>query len=293
MTARGGAEAVELDLSGLRVRVAGLPTTLAAALRGAWRDFPPPPPPAGGAREAWLSIVLDEPLPDEPPAAAYRPKAMQASLGAESARYRLPEGELVIERGQAARVRLARDLPERRDYFTLLNLLRAAIAWRLPDRGGAMLHAAGLVLDERAVLLVGSEGSGKSTWARAGERAGAHVISDDVVLVDGAAAGFEVLGAPLRSDHRGPQRPGRWPLAALLFAEHGAPPRLRPASRLLTRARLASNLPFLAEGLESDPRVAAVLERLVARAPAAELRFAPDPSFIAPLVAWLDGLPRD
>ena len=48
------------------------------------------------------------------------------------------------------------------------------------------------------VVLVGSEGAGKSTWARLGEEAGAHVVSDDLVLVDPSESGFCLLGAPFR-----------------------------------------------------------------------------------------------
>jgi hypothetical protein len=56
------------------------------------------------------------------------------------------------------------------------------------------LHAAALVRDDRAVLLVGSPGAGKTTLAIALAKAGFEVLADDVVLLDQAGL---VRGLPL------------------------------------------------------------------------------------------------
>jgi hypothetical protein len=56
-------------------------------------------------------------------------------------------------------------------------------------RGLEVLHASGVVLDGRAVLLTGSPGAGKSSLAAALVRAGGRLLSDDAValaLTDGA-----------------------------------------------------------------------------------------------------------
>ncbi len=184
----------------------------------------------------------------------------------------------VDETGQAE-LSLTRGLGPR-EYFTLLNLLRAALAWRLPHRGAVLLHAAGIVVEKGAFLLVGPEGSGKSTWAELGQRAGAHVLSDDLVLVDGGGARLEALGSPFRSTHRADYRPGRWPVCAILFPRHGDSPAWTPCDGMLARARLAANLPFVSSALEQDPRVAAVVERLATAVPCRELTFGLDPAFV-------------
>ena len=162
----------------------------------------------------------------------------------------------------------------------MANLLRASLAWALPGRGGALLHAAGIALDGRAFVLVGPSGSGKTTWARVAGEAGAVVLSDDLVMVDGIGPRLEALGAPFRSTLRLPLAAGRWPLAAILFPRHGARPSFEPCSALLAKARVTANLTFIADAVERDERVAGVIERLTSQVACADLAFAPDPSFL-------------
>jgi hypothetical protein len=60
------------------------------------------------------------------------------------------------------------------------NLLRIMVAYRLVDLGGALLHSAGVVVGERALLVAGRSGAGKSTLAAKAEREGFAVASDDL-----------------------------------------------------------------------------------------------------------------
>ena len=156
--------------------------------------------------------------------------------------------------------------------------------------GGAMLHAAGIVLEGRAFVLIGAEGSGKTTWTLRAREAGADVLSDDIVVVTRSASGaFEALSTPFRSAQYGTLLAGRWPIAALLLPEHGAPARLRPVPGLALRARLFANLPFVVEALATDTRVADVMDALATSVPARTLTFSPDPSF----VPWLRAFPLE
>jgi hypothetical protein len=189
-----------------------------------------------------------------------------------------------LDLSQRARVELCEDLGAL-EYFTLLNLLRAALAWSLPSRGGALVHAAAVVLEGRAFALAGPEGSGKSTWSRIAEQGGARVVSDDLILLDPDGSRFALLGAPFRSTHVAPFRSGRWPLAALLFPRHGAEPALVPVPPLLARARIVANLPFVAEAIERDERVERVVHRLAGATRCMELTFAPDGRYLALLRA--------
>jgi hypothetical protein len=192
----------------------------------------------------------------------------------------MPEGSAAVDDSGRAVLRLCSGLG-RREYYTLTNLLRACLAWSLPGRGAALLHAAGLVIDGSAFVLVGGEGSGKSTWTEQGLRAGAHAVSDDLLAIDGVGPRPELLGAPFRSTVELRQQRGRWPLGAFLFPEHGPEAALAGVGALEARARLAANLPFLAEGLERDERTALLLDRWVREVPCRRLTFAPDPSFVS------------
>src|SRR6185503_3299070 len=104
-------------------------------------------------------------------------------------------------------------------------------------------------------VAIGSEGSGKTTWALLAKQAGATVVSDDIVVVEPSpGGGYALLGTPLRAKEHGAFTRGRWPLAALLLPEHGSPPRLSAVKDLRVRARLLSNLPFVTESSASDER---------------------------------------
>jgi hypothetical protein len=128
--------------------------------------------------------------------------------------------------------------------------------------------------------MVGSAGAGKSTWARLGEEGGGRVVSDDLVLLDGRDGRIEVLGSPFRSTHYIEYHPGRWPLAGILFPRHATPPAWERAPRLLARAKLAANLPFVTEAIAQDERIPALIETYLARIPCMELSFGLNPSFV-------------
>jgi hypothetical protein len=268
-------DVLDLDLSGIGVRVkglAGLPDAAAAA--GSWRDR---------LRRDWAPYVVDSALADpflsvEVGAGAagfggaWDPKAMRSELRLDGATYTVAEGAVEVDASGGASLRLDADAGER-GYWAMRNLLRAALAWRMPSRGGALVHAAGLEVDGRAFAMVGPEGSGKTTWTLLGAAEGGGAISDDLLLIDGEAARPMVLGAPFRSDKRYEPRVGRWPLAALLVPRHGASTAVEPVSRLEAQSRLAANLPFVAEGLERDPRIGAVVDSLLAAVPCVRFTF--------------------
>jgi len=271
---------VDLDVSGIGLHVEGLDAALSGRLRREWAPFV-----AALTEPPWLRLEVE--LRGGESGGDYRPKEMASELRPDGACFAMPEGRAEVRLDGRARLLLHGGSHDR-DWFTLLNLLRACLAFCLPSRGGALLHAAGLVVDGRAFVLVGPEGSGKSSFARLGAAAGARVLSDDVVVLDGAASGYAALGSPLHSTHRADYRPGRWPLAALLFPHRSDRATATPARRLGAAARVTANLPFVAEGLERDPRIGALVERLVGAVPAFEFGFALDPA----CVDLLRGLPR-
>jgi len=265
--------ALELDLSGVGLRLSGLAPALARQIQTEWEPFV-----ATLAGEPFLRVEVEY-AGGAVGAGEWAPKRMRAELGRDAARYSMPEGSAEVDTTGRAAVRLAGGLGPR-EYYTLVNLLRACLAWRMPSRGGMLLHAAGLVLEQRAFLLAGAEGSGKSTWARIGEQSGGQVLSDDLVLVDGSSGQLEALGAPFRSTHLADYRPGRWPLAALLFPRKGSPAALGQVSDLIASARLSANLPFVSEGVGRDPRIDRVVSEAVDAVACAELTFPPDDSFV-------------
>jgi len=264
---------ITLDFSGIDLRVDELPAASMKLLREEWGPFV-----TAVEGEAFLRVgvsMFDRVIEPGP----FEPHRMTSEFFPRGARFEMKEGDAEIEANGRGAIRLVAG-QGRREFYTFLNLLRACLAWLLPTRGAAMVHAAGLVLDDRAFVLVGSEGAGKSTWAEFGEQAGGRVLSDDLVLVEQSGASFEVLGSPLRSTHETDYRPGRWPLAALLFPRRGSGASLEPCADLLARARVTANLPFISDALESDGRVGAVVDALVSKVDCMELTFGLDTTFV-------------
>ena len=272
MTASRGV--VELDLSGLELRLAGVDEAMESSILEHWGAFLA----RGAIGVPWIDVAIassGNALLTRP---TMRP-SLTGEVGAAGARFASDEGSIEIGADGRAEARIG-DGDAAWRFWGLANLLAAAIAYRLPSRPGALLHAAGIVLDDRAYLLIGAAGTGKSTWTHAARAAGARVVSDDAVVVDGASGRFELLGTPIRSHEAHPGGVGRWPLAAILHARWGSPPRLAPVAPLDVHARLAANLLYLASGWAHDARLETVIDRLAGGVPHRELTFSPDPSFV-------------
>jgi len=272
-------QVLDFDLSGITLRLTDVPTASAERLSVEWRVY--------ASEEVSLPFLQIQVRPDriDSPGSTFEPKAMRSRFDGAQASFELPEGRVGVHRDGRGTIDLARNLGSR-EFFTLMNLVRASLAWCLPSRGAALLHAAGLVLDGRGFLLAGAESSGKSTWARLGEEQGGTVISDDLVLVDGTRDGHALLGAPFRSTHKTVFRQGRWPLACILFPDHGLSPRISRVPAIVAKARIAANLTFVADAVQLDDRVAALIDDLATRTPCAQLTFAPDPGFVEALRDW-------
>jgi hypothetical protein len=260
---------VGYDLSGITVRLRGIPPGCHRLLREVWAPFAPAP-----ALEAPFLDVAVRLGPDRTSQAS----PLELRLDGPVASFRMPEGQLRVAADGRTEL-VVRTGSERELLYRLLNLLLPALAWSLPTRGMLLLHAAGIVVDGTAFVLVGQEGAGKSTWASVARGAGAAVLSDDLIVVDASTVPVQVLSLPFRAGDP-PVGPGRWPVARVMFAAHGAPPGLEPVERMQARSRLVANLPYVAAAIEADRRVGDLVERLLGGVEFARLTFARDPSFL-------------
>ena len=87
----GALRDLEFDLSGVGVRLSGLPEAISSLLESSWHGF---------ATERATSRVLDirvEARPVEPFSGTFDPKAMRAEISPENARYEMPEGTVEVD----------------------------------------------------------------------------------------------------------------------------------------------------------------------------------------------------
>jgi len=152
---------------------------------------------------------------------------------------------------------------------------------RLAHDGALEMHGCALAVKGRAVLFCGASGAGKTTTARLWRRLrpGTGVLSDDRVVVRGAAGGFRAHGTPWHGSGRYAQ-PAALALAAVFFIQHAA----KSAAVPLPLAEAAGEVFARSFPPPWDARVTAtVLEtsaRLAAGVPCFRLGFTPDASAV-------------
>ncbi len=163
------------------------------------------------------------------------------------------------------------------------NCLRVVVAHRLLAEGGAVLHSAGVVErapsgGDRAFLLLGPSGAGKTTASRLCLAAGGDVLSDDLNAVRFLAAGAASLAKlPFTGDlgdrAGGPESVPLRAILRLAKCGEGAPEGLRPLSPAAALASLLAAAPFVNRDPWRREALLAVLERLARAVPAFEVRF--------------------
>ncbi len=132
---------------------------------------------------------------------------------------------------------------ERKKFFDLLRyLVHFPIAWRLErTRGWSLLHASAVADGDRAVLIAGPGGCGKTTTAVAlAARAGLSLVSENLLFYDGDAA--HPLCEPIRLTDES---------VALLGPDAGGLEPLRGAARLKYKSMY--RLPVAAAGAAVRP----------------------------------------
>jgi hypothetical protein len=266
--------AIDVEISGFGLRLLGLTPALSQALAREWKDYVR----AQVDSPALVIRVEDEDRAMKP--GRFMDGTLEIAASPEHVRFRRDEGQMVqgIDTAQAV-AHLAQG-DEGRRFWGLVNLVCAAVGWRLLASGGGAVHAAGVLIDGSVHLLVGPSGSGKTTWARTASAAGLPILSDDCVLVDSSAGGLVALGTPFRSTDFPSPGAGRWPVATILIPEWAERPALAPASRLMVEARIAANLLFSAHAPEARSVAARAVSTIVSGATCRTLSFRPDGSWI-------------
>jgi hypothetical protein len=159
------------------------------------------------------------------------------------------------------------------------NFLRAAVAWQAVCRGGALVHAAGAVRNDRAYLFYGESGAGKSTLSSCNRRG--RIVSDDLsLLLPGEDGRLDLVGSPFRGTYEeGDPVVGRFPMAAgfrLIQAEVAA---VHAVPRVRAMAELVGNLPFVAEAFPDRPDLFEQVRNNFASVPLGHLHFRKDDSY--------------
>jgi hypothetical protein len=151
----------------------------------------------------------------------------------------------------------------------------------LAQERGIILHACGIVIEDKGILFVGESGAGKSTLARMWDQEnGVDILSDDRIIVRKQGREFRVYGTPWHGEAAfGSPREAR--LERIFFLSHGQENStkemtgLDPVSHLLT-----CSFPPLwdHQGMEFALEF---FSQLAAQVPFQQLSFRPEKSVLA------------
>jgi hypothetical protein len=157
------------------------------------------------------------------------------------------------------------------------NFFRVISSYRLLERGGALVHSAGVIDDGRAFVFIGTSGSGKTTLSRLSLEAGRRVLSDDMNILLSGQDGPLVNKVPFAGE-LGPTATdrGSYPLKAVCRLEKGQTNALRPMGHAEAVATLMTCSPNVNHNPFRHQQLLEILATIVQSVPAYVVTFAKD-----------------
>jgi hypothetical protein len=165
--------------------------------------------------------------------------------------------------------------PDAFPWLIFENYFRILVAYRLLDRGGALLHSAAVVDNGMAHVFLGPSGAGKTTVSRLALAAGRAVLSDDLNALVPTRNGPSVAKLPFAGELGGVPSPGdRFPVRALHRLVKGDRNTAKTLAPAQTLALLISCAPTVNQDPHRFSRLADNLANLLDSVTAYELTFA-------------------
>ena len=237
--------------------------------------------------------VVSASLPPTPPSAplfvsgglwtVYRQRRGLLYVIREPVRDRAPLAALSIDEGRR-KGRLF--LPPGAPFALHYPLDELLFQHHLARHGGMEVHSCGVAVGGEALLFCGVSGAGKTTTARLWrrQRPPAEILSDDRMIVREWRGRLWAFGTPWHGSGRFAS-PRGLPLGGIFFLARGARPSVTPMPPSAAAAELFARSfppPWEATG---SARVLALCVRVAGEVPCARLRFRPDASAVAAVLA--------
>jgi len=158
------------------------------------------------------------------------------------------------------------------------NFLRVVYAWLCLEQSALLIHAAGVIQNERGFVFFGHSGSGKTTLSRLSLN---HtVLSDDLVIIKKQNKTFRLYGVPFRGDFpEAPRTNAAAELVGLFALSKSDRHYLAPLAQGDAVARLAACVPFVMTQPLAAQRVIEICSDLARHMPMQTLHFARDNGF--------------
>lgn len=172
---------------------------------------------------------------------------------------------------------LVRDEGDARSLVNpVLNRLdQLLLMYILSRRQGALVHAAGAVVNGGGIVFAGRSGAGKSTIARQFRAAGTTpLLSDDRIVIRKIGDAYSAYGTPWAGDAQIALNRSA-PLNAVLFLHHGQANRIEPVSPRDAFERLLPMVSIPWYDRVAIEQITSFCEALTRDVPAYDLHFVP------------------
>ena len=156
----------------------------------------------------------------------------------------------------------------------LENLTRTAAILQIMPSLGLVFHAATLVFDEKAYLIAGHSGAGKSTISREG--LADRVLTPELSILRADPNGkWTALPSPFWGHYDRSKYAKKAPLAGIMILEHGKNHNVwEPLSGIKALGGLMPHIGTMIAPQASDPRVLARITQLIQTVPVYKLAWA-------------------
>ncbi|MGB9591334.1 MAG: hypothetical protein ACPL1K_02325 [Candidatus Kryptoniota bacterium] len=158
------------------------------------------------------------------------------------------------------------------DYF-----LRVAAATLAFQRGGLMVHAAGIAREQIAYLFVGKSGIGKTTVARNSPMG--SVLNDDLLFLQPRENGWMVFSAPFYNQTQVKPIPNQAVLKGIYFLVQDKRVYLEEINQTSAVAELLANVPVLSGNPQMLNEIFSRCNQIIQAVHPYRLHFLPDDSF--------------
>lgn len=167
------------------------------------------------------------------------------------------------------------------DEVLLRNAVKNILVFCVMHNGGIVLHASGIVKDNKAYVFTGKSGSGKSTIVE--NSTDKRVLSEEVIALMPEDRAYKAFALPYNGDERFSNRTNEsYILNGLYTLAHAKD----NVCIKINKAQALAKMLILPAGIEkeSQPLFLERFAKLVESIDCFELRFKPDPSFWSVLV---------